>query len=114
MISKLGLRKNTRGKICIPILFFYSCCGHLVHHICNIAGFAGTKLRVGFEDFFQGGSSQFAEVILKIENATSHLISVILTKFFQVSTPLDVPYRAHKKPYILKTSKVVKSMTSLL
>ena len=45
--------KNTTGKIFIAIFFFYSCYGHLLHHICNIAGFAGTKLRVESGDFSQ-------------------------------------------------------------
>ena len=52
------------------------------------------KYRVEFGDFFQGrGTSQFAEVFFKIKNAISHLIFVISTNVFQVTTPLDVLIR---------------------
>ena len=54
-VTKLALTQNTRRKIFIPIFFFYSCYGHPLHHICNIAGFAGTTLQVEFGDFSQGG-----------------------------------------------------------
>ena len=44
-----------KGEKMRPIAFDYSYHGHLLHHICNIAGFAETKLRVEFGDFSQGG-----------------------------------------------------------
>ena len=34
---------------------YYSCYGHPLHHICNIAGFAGTKLRLKLGIFLKGG-----------------------------------------------------------
>ena len=48
---------------------------------------------------------QFAEVLFKIKNAISHSIFAISTKFFQVSTPLDVFFSTHykKNTCILKT-----------
>ena len=62
-----------------------------------MAGFAGTKLRVEFGDFSQGGNSQFAAIFFKIKSTISHSIFVISTKFFQVSTPLDVLFPSHNK-----------------
>jgi len=84
--------------------------------MCNIAAFAGTKLRLQFGDFYQGGTPYFAELFFIFQNAIFHLIFVIWTKFFQVSAPLDVLFRTHsKKICILKTSKVAKKhMTSSL
>ena len=81
----------------IPNFFFYSCYGHLLHHICNIAAFAGKKLRVEFGIFSQGGNSQFAMLLFKIKNNTSQSIFVITTKFFQL--PLGVLFPTLNKKH---------------
>jgi len=67
--------------------------------MCNIAAFAGAKLRLQFGDFSQAGDPIFAELFFIFKNTIFHLIFVILTKFFQVSTPLDVLFRTHCKNY---------------
>jgi len=67
--------------------------------MCNIAAFAGTKLRLQFGDFSQGGTPYFAELFFIFKNAIFHLIFVMWTKCFQVSTPLDVLFRTHCKEY---------------
>ena len=104
-VTKLVSTQNTRGKIFISIFFFCSCYSHLLDHICDIAGFAGTKLRVEIGNFSQGGTSQFAEVFFKIKNTISHSIFVISTKFFRVSTPLDVLFRTHYKNMHIRNFK---------
>jgi len=65
--------------------------------------------------FLKGGTPYFAELFFIFKNAIFHLIFVIWTKCFQVSTPLDVLFRTHcKKICILKTSKVAKNITPSL
>ena len=49
--------------------------------------------------FLKGGNSQFAAIFFKIKSTISHSIFVISTKFFQVSTPLDVLFPSHNKKY---------------
>ena len=99
--GKLNIFLLSPPEICLIILSFLIQSGlsHLAHHMCNIAAFAGTKLRLQFGDFSQGRTPYFAELFLIFKNAIFHSIFVIWTNFFQVSTPLDVLFRTDCKKY---------------
>ena len=60
-VTKLVLTQKYLNEIFYShFLLFCSCYGHPLHHICNIAGFAGGKLRVERGE----GNSQFAMLLL--------------------------------------------------
>ena len=55
-VTKLVLTQKYWSEIFYShFLCFCSCYGHLLHGMCNIAGFARPKLRVEFGEFSQGG-----------------------------------------------------------
>ena len=72
------------------LILFQSCYNHLVHHICNIAEFAGTKLRLKFGDVSQRGTLYFVEAFFKTKNAISYLTFKISAQLFQISTLLSM------------------------
>ena len=54
--TKIVLTQKILERIFLfPFSLFYSCYGHPLHHICIIAGFAGTNLLVEIGTFSQGG-----------------------------------------------------------
>ena len=64
-VTKLVLTQKYCDENFYSHFLFYSCYDHPLHHICNIVGFAGTKLRVEIGDFSQGGELTVSNGIIQ-------------------------------------------------